>query len=88
MGMSSSQEENCEKGPVKSEEINIMLIGCGEVGKTTFFRQIELLLHKFRESELEEERIVVVSNILNFFMEVNRYITTNKIPFSHLENKV
>jgi GTPase SAR1 family protein len=41
MGIQSSKEE-FTNAPLKMEELNITLLGCGEVGKTTLFRYIHV----------------------------------------------
>jgi hypothetical protein len=66
----------------------IVLLGTGESGKSTFFRQISIFLNLYDDSELEGEKNTIFSNLMITFKKLYFQITENKISFENLENKV
>jgi hypothetical protein len=66
----------------------IVLLGTGEVGKTTFFRQFSILLNLYDESNLKYEKDTIIYNVMNTFLRLYQHILEKKIKLENLENKV
>jgi hypothetical protein len=66
----------------------IVLLGTGEVGKTTFFRQFSILLNLYDETKLKDEKDTIIYNVMNTFQRLYQHILEKKIKLENLENKV
>jgi hypothetical protein len=66
----------------------IVLLGSGDVGKTTFFRQTEFFFDLFDEDELKDVKNIIFNEIITIFIKLYENIRENKIKLENIENKV
>jgi hypothetical protein len=72
------------------ETIKILLLGTGESGKSTFYKQMKAIYGTpFTQEELEVNLTNIYGNILNTTaIMCKNYILENKISWENIENKV
>ncbi|TPX40231.1 hypothetical protein SeMB42_g06088 [Synchytrium endobioticum] len=75
----------------RKREVNILLLGAGEAGKTTVLKQMQLL-HKrncqstFGDSERIQTRQVIYKNIIANMLKICDGMTKLDIPYGNPEN--
>jgi len=91
MGGKKGDKKVVEKKVETKEEniIKILLLGTGESGKSTFYKQIRALYGEpFTKDELAVNLTNIYGNVLNTTaIMCKSYVMENKIPWENIENK-
>jgi ABC-type polar amino acid transport system ATPase subunit len=74
----------------KKEVVRILLLGSGESGKSTFYKQIKHLYQKSIDiEEIEDEKENLKNNIIFLFQTlIEKKIFPQQMKFDNLETKV
>ena len=72
---------------VKSRELKILLLGAGDTGKSTFFKQMKLIKENdYTLSERLKFKSIILSNTVNALMAILTAMKELEIPFSNIKS--
>jgi GTPase SAR1 family protein len=83
----NAQKQVKDRQKEMQKEIKLLLLGSGESGKSTFFKQVKIIHNNgFSAEELNQYRSSIYCNILQTIRALSESIIKQSIPFENEEN--
>lgn len=85
----SAEEDINNRRKQMKNEMKLLLLGSGESGKSTFFKQIKILYDNgYDEDEVQHYKSSIYANVIQTIKILSEVCFKNNIEFKDPENKV